>query len=123
MHPVPSLADLDWLRGDRLDVVSTAEFTMWFAFDSTGTVQADDVVELVGADGESESYNPQTREGPWPFYKVIGAIVKDVARPDDWSIAITFATGVRLVTRSSNGGYESGRVTKPSRDTQHSHLF
>ena len=73
LHPVPSNADLEWLRGNCLDVVSTAEFTMWFVFDSTGTIQAEDTVELIGADGNANSYNPQTREGSWPFHKVVGA--------------------------------------------------
>ncbi len=123
MHPVPPLADLDWLRGDRLDVVSTAEFTIWFAFDSKGVVQADDTVELVGGDGTSEFYNPQTREGSWPFLKVIGRTVKNVARPDDWTIEITFDGDFRLVTRSSDGGYESGQVTVPGGDAQSSHRF
>lgn len=123
MHPVPPLADLEWLRGDRLDVVSTAEFTMWFVFDSKGAIQADELVELFGTDGSVERYNPQTREGSWSFYKIVGARVKDVVRPDDWTIAINFESNLRLVTRSSDGGYESGRVTMPERDAQTNGIF
>ncbi len=123
MHPVPPLADLDWLLGDRLDVVSTAEFTIWFSFDSKGVVQADDMVELVGGDGKSEFYNPQTREDPWPFLKLIGRTVANVARPDDWTIEITFEGDFRLVTRSSDGGSESGQITVPGRDAQSSQFF
>lgn len=123
MHPVPPLADLEWLCGKRLDVVSTAEFTMSFVFDNGGAIQADDLVELVGTDKSTEWYNPQTREGSWPFHKIVGAHVKDVARPDDWTIAITFKSNFRLVVRSSNGRYESGRVTVPSPDARTNRIF
>ncbi len=96
---------------------------MWFVFDSEGAIQADDLVELVGTDGSAHRYNPQTREGSWSFHKIVGARVTDVARPDDWTIAITFESNFRLVTRSSDGGYESGRVTVPGPDAQTNRIF
>lgn len=124
MHPVPPLADLDWLRGDRLDVVTTAQFTLWFAFDSTGVVQADNAVELVDGNDRAETYDPQTRDGSWSFHKIVGYNVRKVARPDDWTIEITFENNFRVIIRSTNGGYESGRVVAPGRDARReSQLF
>jgi hypothetical protein len=92
-------------------------------FDSAGNIQSDERVELSGIDGNSFFYDPQTREGSWLFHKIVGARVKNVVRPDDWTIEITFESDLRLVTRSSDGGYESGRVTMPGRDAKSSLFF
>lgn len=103
--------------------MSTAEFTMWFAFDSGGVVQADNAIELVGAEGKAASYDPQTREGAWAFHKIVGRNVLGVSRPDDWTIEITFENGFRLITRSEDGPYESGRIAMPGREPQNDHRF
>ena len=113
IHPVPLLSDLEWLPQDRFDWVCTAEFTISFAFDSKGIVQAHNSVELINPDGTSVFYNAQTRRGGWLFQKIVGRNVSCVDRPDDWTIDILFENGFRLVTRSEDGPFESGLVAQP----------
>lgn len=123
MHTVPSLADLEWLRGDRLDVVSIAEFAIWFAFDSGGVIQADEPIHLIGRDGRAETHYRKPHTVSWPFHKIVGSRVKDVIRSNDWDIEIIFENDFRLIIRSSEGWYESGSITVPSGGTKRVIIF
>ena len=123
MHTVPSLADLEWLRGDRLDVVSISEFAIWFAFDSGGVIQADEPTNLIDRDGRAECHYRQLQSESWPFHKIVGSRVKDVIRSDDWNFEIIFENDFRLIITSNEGWYESGSITVPSGGTKRVIIF
>lgn len=112
MHPLPSEQQLDWLRGDRLDVVGTAEFTMYFSFDSGGVLQTTEPVTLTKPGAPPATYEPETRAGTWGFQEVIGGTVLDLRLVDEMTLELAFASG-RLLIRSNAGPYEAGRIGFP----------
>lgn len=113
MHPPPSATQLDWLVDDRLDAVGTAEFTIWFSFDTGGVLQSMLPVTLVGADDVSRTYDPQTRSGDWSFHQILGGVVESVQSIDQMRLKLKFAGGAQLIVQSNDGPYESGRVGFP----------
>jgi len=113
VHPFPPAADLEWLRGDRLDVVCTAEFTIWFTFDSKGVIQSHIPVTFIGSDAAPQIYIPEKRQGVWLFHLLIGRKVSDVRRTDDMTLELAFEGGLRLITKSNGGPYETGRIAFP----------
>jgi hypothetical protein len=113
MHPLPCASQLDWLLGDRLDAVCTAEFTVWFSFDRGGVLQSDLAVTVVGADDASWTYDPQTRSGDWSFHHIVGGSVVSVQSVDEMTLKLEFASGSQLIIQSNDGPYETGRIAFP----------
>lgn len=112
MNPFPSEAQLDWLRGDRLDLVGTAEFMIYFSFDSGGVIQTTEPLTLLSADSEPMTYDPQTRSGDWGFHKILGASVSELRLVDEMTLQLSFAPA-QLLIRSTAGPYEAGRIGFP----------
>lgn len=112
MHPFPPEAQLDWLRGDRLDVICTAEFIVWFSFDSGGVIQTTEPVTLLMVGDEPKTYDPQTRSGDWRLHEIVGGSVSGFRLVDEMTLELSFASA-RLLIRSNATHYEVGRVGFP----------
>jgi hypothetical protein len=112
MHPLPSELQLAWLRGDRLDSVATAEFVIFFAFDSGGVLQTTERVTLSSADANPRTYDPQKRTGEWRFHEIVGSSVIGLRLLDEMTLELDFGSAQMLI-RSNAGPYEAGRVGFP----------
>ncbi|MGI4800122.1 MAG: hypothetical protein ACRYG8_40045 [Janthinobacterium lividum] len=109
MTNFPEIAALSWLQNERLDVVSTAEFTVVFSFDCGGVVQSQALVEITLRYGRIANYAPDARTGDWLFQHIIGDEIPHLKRSPD-VLQLAFKAGAIVRFDFSCSPYESGYI-------------
>ena len=114
MHPFPPQENLSFLQGLELRQVVLDPHSVAFVLEGVNAsvrLVAEGGFDYIDTDGKAHVYDIQHEWPPVVFHPLVRSqdcvTGVDVS---DWRLALTFASGRKLIIHSEEGPYESGQI-------------